>query len=329
MDLVSVVVVTFNSEKTIIDTLESIFNLTYEQIELIIQDDCSADDTVEVVKTWCEQERCKNRFARIEVGVNVQNEKTAKNCNIACGKSNGRWIKLIAGDDMLFPDCIENNLNYLQLLDEEAIIMSRVIPFYSVDGVAVYRDGESFNNRKYYESFNKADSLKQYRMFLKEYAVSSPTFFYSKKLFEAVGGFDTQYGIMEDWPFVVKCAKMGYCFRYLDKDTVFYRIGNPDTERAKHFYNLELLSEQRKFKRTVVYKQIPWWNIGYYYNELILYFVQTNMIYLCKNKVNYVTSVINYFLTWLPPYNWRAKIQGVRQKRKLKLEEKRAYINRI
>ncbi|NJW55213.1 glycosyltransferase, partial [Salinimicrobium oceani] len=43
--LVSVVVVTYNSSEFIIDTLESIKNQTYPNIELIISDDCSGDDT--------------------------------------------------------------------------------------------------------------------------------------------------------------------------------------------------------------------------------------------------------------------------------------------
>ena len=48
--LVSVVIITYNSEKTIIETLESIKNQTYKNIELIISDDFSKDNTVEICK---------------------------------------------------------------------------------------------------------------------------------------------------------------------------------------------------------------------------------------------------------------------------------------
>ena len=52
MKLVSVVVLAYRSADTIIETLESIKKQTYPQIELIVTDDCSPDNTVEVVESW-------------------------------------------------------------------------------------------------------------------------------------------------------------------------------------------------------------------------------------------------------------------------------------
>ena len=52
MKLVSVVVLAYRSADTIIETLESIKKQTYPKIELIVTDDCSPDNTVEVVKNW-------------------------------------------------------------------------------------------------------------------------------------------------------------------------------------------------------------------------------------------------------------------------------------
>ena len=47
--LVSIVVATYNSAKTVIETLESIKAQTYDNIELIVSDDCSQDNTIDVV----------------------------------------------------------------------------------------------------------------------------------------------------------------------------------------------------------------------------------------------------------------------------------------
>ena len=52
MKLVSVVVLAYRSADTIIETLESIKKQTYPKIELIVTDDCSPDNTVEVVENW-------------------------------------------------------------------------------------------------------------------------------------------------------------------------------------------------------------------------------------------------------------------------------------
>ena len=55
--LVSVVVITYKSANTILETLESFKQQTYKNIELIVSDDCSPDHTVEVVEEWIKNKR--------------------------------------------------------------------------------------------------------------------------------------------------------------------------------------------------------------------------------------------------------------------------------
>jgi alpha-1,3-rhamnosyltransferase len=50
--LVSVVIITYNSSKYVLETLESAKAQTYQNIELIVSDDCSTDDTVEKCREW-------------------------------------------------------------------------------------------------------------------------------------------------------------------------------------------------------------------------------------------------------------------------------------
>ena len=57
MDIVSVIVLAYRSASTIVQTLESIKNQTYTQIELIVADDLSPDNTVEVVSQWIEENK--------------------------------------------------------------------------------------------------------------------------------------------------------------------------------------------------------------------------------------------------------------------------------
>jgi alpha-1,3-rhamnosyltransferase len=63
--LVSIVVITYNSSSYVIETLESIKAQTYQNIELIVSDDCSKDKTVDVCKKWIEKN--KQRFVRTEL----------------------------------------------------------------------------------------------------------------------------------------------------------------------------------------------------------------------------------------------------------------------
>lgn len=63
--LVSVAVVTYNSSKTVLETLDSIYNQTYPNLELIVSDDCSPDNTVEICREWIAGH--SRRFIRTEL----------------------------------------------------------------------------------------------------------------------------------------------------------------------------------------------------------------------------------------------------------------------
>ena len=99
--LVSVRVVSYNSAQTILDTLESIRKQTYQNIELIVSDDCSKDNTVELVYNWLEAN--KSRFVRTELITVPFNTGTSANVNRSIKACHGEWIKGIAADDILFP----------------------------------------------------------------------------------------------------------------------------------------------------------------------------------------------------------------------------------
>ena len=77
--LVSIIVITYNSSKYVLETLESAYNQTYQNIELIISDDCSTDDTVEVCKKWVDEH--KDRFVRSEIITTPVNTGIPVNCN--------------------------------------------------------------------------------------------------------------------------------------------------------------------------------------------------------------------------------------------------------
>ena len=64
--LVTVAVTTYRSGAYVIETLESVYGQTYQEIALVISDDCSPDNTVALVNDWIALERVQNRFVSIE-----------------------------------------------------------------------------------------------------------------------------------------------------------------------------------------------------------------------------------------------------------------------
>ena len=118
--LVSIIVITYNSAKYVLETLESAKAQTYQNIELIVSDDCSIDNTVEICREWIEQN--KNRFVRTELITIPENTGIPANCNRGVRAAQGEWVKLIAGDDMLDNDCILNYVNYIYLSNSKCSI---------------------------------------------------------------------------------------------------------------------------------------------------------------------------------------------------------------
>ena len=90
--LVSIIVVTYNSSKYILETLESAKDQTYKNIELIVTDDSSKDNTVELCKEWMQKNSA--RFVRTEVITVPQNSGIAANCNRGVNAAEGTCISL-------------------------------------------------------------------------------------------------------------------------------------------------------------------------------------------------------------------------------------------
>ena len=125
LPLVSVVVITYNSSKYVIETLDSIYNQTYEQLELIISDDCSKDDTIPKCEEWLAKNQ--ERFYNAQIITTSINTGIPANCNRGFEKAQGEWIKYIAGDDCLYPYAIEKYIKYAQREIEYSLFHSLVI----------------------------------------------------------------------------------------------------------------------------------------------------------------------------------------------------------
>ena len=122
--LVSIIVITYNSSKYVLETLESAKAQTYQNIELIVSDDCSTDDTVEVCKKWIAKNT--ERFVKVEIITAHENTGIPKNCNRGVYESRGEWVKLIAGDDILLSTCIQKNVDYTTASPAIKFLFSKV-----------------------------------------------------------------------------------------------------------------------------------------------------------------------------------------------------------
>lgn len=213
--LVSVIVITYNSAKTVLETLESIKNQTYKNIELIISDDCSKDNTVEICKKWINEYGCE--FVHSEIITVSKNTGTAGNLNRGFKSSQGIWIKSIAGDDVLMNNCIESNINYIYNNSKTEILLSKVKPL-----------GENYKLKKYKDLFNygalKLTSRELLYLLLAKNFLPASTLFIKKHTFEELGGYEESIPLLEDWPFWIKALYNNKSISFNNDYTVYYRM---------------------------------------------------------------------------------------------------------
>jgi glycosyltransferase involved in cell wall biosynthesis len=105
MELVSVIIPTFNSKKFIGEAIDSIFAQRYSAVEFVIIDDGSTDDTVAVARQKLQTGAAK--FQIIELGAN-KGPSFARNVGIRA--ANGSWVQFLDSDDILMPRKIERQM---------------------------------------------------------------------------------------------------------------------------------------------------------------------------------------------------------------------------
>ena len=102
--LVTIITPVFNGAQYLCESIESVLCQTYGNFEFLIADNCSADDSLQVAKSYAKDD------ARIQVISYKEHIGPIQNWNrsLAEVNSRSRYIKFVHADDWLFPDCLEN-----------------------------------------------------------------------------------------------------------------------------------------------------------------------------------------------------------------------------
>ncbi len=117
--LVSVLMTAYNREKYIGEAITSVLSSSYTDFELIIVDDCSKDNTVEIAKQYEKQD------PRIRVYVNESNLGDYHNRNRAASYAQGKYLKYLDSDDLIYPHGLSVFVHAMESFPEAAVgIMS-------------------------------------------------------------------------------------------------------------------------------------------------------------------------------------------------------------
>lgn len=105
-ELVSIITPSYNTAQYIGETIKSVLNQTYTNWEMIIVDDCSTDNTDEIVAQYTDK--------RIKYIKNEKNSGAAVSRNRALREAKGRWIAFLDSDDLWMPDKLSNQIRFME-----------------------------------------------------------------------------------------------------------------------------------------------------------------------------------------------------------------------
>lgn len=277
--LVSVVIPCYNHEQFVQDSIQSVIDQTYENIELIIIDDGSKDSSVDKIKEMVEI--CEQGFVRFEFR-SRPNKGLSATLNEALEWCQGKYFSVIASDDMMLPkktktqvDFLEKNINYVAVFG----------------GVTLIDE----NNKKIKNDIGGGKEYSFKEIILHQYNIPAPTQMIRLNVVKELGGYNPDIFI-EDWYMWLKISKFGGVYA-LSEILCLYRkhIHNSSSNLSKmHEGRIAVLEE---FKDSYYYaeslRKTNWLNKHeeFMANKNLVFFIE---LFKINPKKTSLMSV-NYF----------------------------------
>lgn len=227
--LVSIAMATYNGAKYINEQLQSIIHQTYNNLEIVIVDDCSKDQTVAIIEQYQEE------YPFIRLYINEQNSGVTKTFETAIQECSGEFIAISDQDDIWELNKIEILVN--EIGEHDAVYSNSILV--DASGQSLNKSFTTIMNMKTYYSgapFLLSNSVPGHTILMKQVFVQKILPFPPKMLFDLWIGF---------------CAAGNNGIKFVDKTLVKYRqhetntIGTRDSKNKK---KKESIQAQFEFK---------------------------------------------------------------------------------
>lgn len=183
--LVTIVLPTRNRAELLPHALRSILGQTYENLELIIVDDCSSDDTARVVESF--------KDTRIKYTKNATNVGLPNSLNIGFSLSTGRYLTWTSDDNMYAETAIKKMANLLQARNCD-FVYADYYRFSRLDG----KSGKAAD--VHLEKLSDQLDLKKGNQV-------GGCFLYTREIYREVGSYDPQLSLVEDYDYFIRISR--------------------------------------------------------------------------------------------------------------------------
>lgn len=219
LPLVSICMSSYNNAHYIVDTLDSIAKQDYQNIELIIVDDCSADDSVSIIDLWLSKNDIRHKFIKNEKNIGL-----CKVTNLLIGNSSGEYISIIASDDLMIFDKISRQVSIMQSESADVGVL------YS-DAYLINDSGDMLFGRfiQWHRHFFKIPEGYIFETLLEGNFIPVMSVLWRRNCFEVCGKFDEALAY-EDYDMLLRVS-LKFKFIFSNHLSVKYRVHNANMHK--------------------------------------------------------------------------------------------------
>ncbi len=249
---VAIVIPTYNGSQFIKKTIESCLMQSYLNIEIIVIDDASTDNTLEEISFFKD---------KIKIIKNKANLGLVKTINKALKNITADFVLLLGHDDFLPQEHVSIMLEKFSDINVVAVHCNSILVDKNDDEISIARDDA--------EQMRKNDNI-MYELSIDNF-ISSCGMMHRKDAFDKVNGWDENYRNYGEWLFYIKELEFGQ-IKYTTKTKAYYR--RHDTNITNTFKTKKVKKDLAKYKRVcrrlahIKNENSFYENCIYYYNEL-------------------------------------------------------------
>lgn len=200
--MISIVIPTYNRARVISRAIESALSQTYSETEIIVIDDCSSDNTDEIVSKYCRTDR-RVRFFKAPANLGAGGAR-----NLGISEASGDYVAFLDSDDEWLPQKLAEQYRFMRENPEVALCYCSY--------QRIFMDGSLGDIYPDPIEERKIDSDHQLAAFLKECHVSTQTVMIKSEVLKAIGGFNVAYRSLEDNVLALNVLR-NYPVRYFDE----------------------------------------------------------------------------------------------------------------
>lgn len=195
--LVSVCIPAYNNSKYIERTINAVLNQTYKNLEVVVVDDCSKDDTAAKVEAIMQNDN------RVRLIKNEKNLGMTGNWNKVIREGRGEYIKLLPADDLVYRECIEKSMN--------SLLKSTDITLCITDTDLIDDDDKKVGKYAHWPKAGIQDGKKMIKksVLFNNFFGNPVCAMFRKSDFEKTGGFDPDIPYILDFDLWIGLASLG------------------------------------------------------------------------------------------------------------------------